>query len=163
MRENKPNRPENPKTSSEDFYTLTGYQQREQAELTPAMEDYLEMICRLAEQDPVVRRCEIAGHLHVSPASASKMTQQLKDEGYINAEKYGYVSLTDKGRQAGEYLLFRHQVLHRFLCALNQSDNELEQAEKLEHFLNRTTVQNLWQLTKRLEAGETLDKTPPKY
>lgn len=157
MRENKPNRPETPEN---DFYTLTGYQQREQAELTPAMEDYLEMICRLAADSPVVRRREIAGHLHVSPASASKMTQQLKDEGYINAEKYGYVSLTDKGRQAGEYLLFRHQVLHRFLCALNQSDNELEQAEKLEHFLNRTTVANLWQLTKRLEANEPLDKWP---
>lgn len=157
MRENKQNKPE------DDFYTLTGYQQREQPELTPAMEDYLEMICRLAEESPVVRRREIAEHLHVSPASASKMTQQLKEDGYINAERYGYVSLTDKGRLVGQYLLFRHQVLHRFLCALNGSSNELEQAEKLEHFLNPITVENLWQLTKRMEAGDPLDKTPAEY
>ena len=153
MAENKPPRPDG------DFYTLTGYQQREQAELTPAMEDYLEMICRLAMREPVVRRSEIAGRLHVSAASASKMTRQLKDEGYVNAAKYGYISLTPKGRRAGAYLLFRHKVLHRFLCALNGSENELEQAEKLEHFLNRDTVQNLWRLTKELEAA--LDKKPP--
>ena len=44
----------------------------------------------------------------------------------------------------------RHEVIHRFLCALNHSDNELEQVEKIEHFLNRTTVKNLEQLIVRL-------------
>lgn len=152
---------DNPK---QEFYTLTGYQQREQPALTPAMEDYLEMICRLSIAEdppcPVVRQREIAEKLHVRPASASKMTAQLKELGFINAEKYGYISLTAKGEENGRYLLFRHEVLQRFLCALNDSADELEQAEKLEHFLNPATVQNLWLLTQRLEAEKHLDKTP---
>ena len=148
---------------AQEFYTLTGYQHREQAQITPAMEDYLEMIYRLSrEEQPggrVVRRRDIAEQLHVRPASASKMTAQLKELGYIEAQKYGYICLTDKGRDLGRYLLFRHEVLHRFLCLLNNSENELEQAEKLEHFLTRKTIGNLWHLTQRLEDEKRLDKT----
>lgn len=58
--------------------------------------------------------------------------------------------MTDKGREAGNYLLYRHEVIHRFLCVLNHSGNELEQAEKIEHFLDRTTVKNLELLTMHL-------------
>jgi len=58
-------------------------------------------------------------------------------------EKYGYIKLTDTGSELGEYLVFRHDTLHRFLCYINQSDNELEQVEKIEHFINPETVQNI--------------------
>lgn len=37
------------------FYTLKGYQTNETAELTTAMEDYLEMICRLLQDRESVR------------------------------------------------------------------------------------------------------------
>jgi Mn-dependent transcriptional regulator len=137
-----------------EFYTLKGYQINMEAKLTYAMEDYLEMICRLMEQSAVVRIGELAEKLHVKPSSASRMMQQLKLAGYIQAEKYGYIRLTEKGRQAGDYLLYRHDVLQRFLCALNHSESELEQVEKIEHFLNKSTVENLNALTARLEAGE---------
>ena len=36
-------------SGKEEFYTLKGYQINEAGELTTAMEDYLEMICRIAE------------------------------------------------------------------------------------------------------------------
>ena len=58
------------------FYTIKGYQIQEGAELTPAMEDYLEMICRLMETHTVVRLGELAEVLHVKPSSASKMIQK---------------------------------------------------------------------------------------
>lgn len=41
-------------------------------------------------------------------------------------------------------------MIHRFLCALNHSDSELEQVEKIEHFLNPNTVKNLELLTTHL-------------
>lgn len=125
------------------FYTMKGYQINEEAELTPAMEDYLEMICRLMESHSVVRLGEVAEGLHVKPSSASKMIRLLSDTGYIDAEKYGCILLTKKGRQAGDYLLYRHDVLQRFLCKLNGSDDELEQVEKIEHFLDKRTITNL--------------------
>ena len=51
--------------------------------------------------------------------------------------------VTDKGHEAGRYLLHRHRVLHDFFCALNHTDCELEQVEKIEHFINRKTVENI--------------------
>mgnify|MGYP000858047886 CR=1 FL=1 len=139
-----------------NFYTLKGYQNNRGNALTTAMEDYLEMICRLLEQNTVVRIGELAEKLHVKPSSATKIIQQLKLAGYIEAEKYGYISLTEKGRQAGAYLLYRHDVLQRFLCVLNRSEDELEQVEKIEHFLNKSTIENLNTLTKKLETEERL-------
>ena len=52
----------------------------------------------------------------------------------------------------GEYLLHRHQILHRFFCALNGTEDELEQVEKVEHFMSRETMENLEKLTIRLEG-----------
>lgn len=136
------------------FYTMKGYQINEAAELTPAMEDYLEMICRLMEDCSVVRLGELAEGLHVKPSSASKMIRLLSETGYINAERYGYILLTEKGRQAGNYLLYRHDVLQRFLCILNHSESELEQVEKIEHFFDKRTVENLDKLTAMLKKKD---------
>lgn len=134
----------------EGFYTLKGYQINEEVTLTTAMEDYLEMICRVLQEDKIVRVSGLSQILHVKPSSVTKMVGQLKDAGFLNAQRYGMISLTDKGRLTGEYLLYRHEVVHRFLCTLNKSADELEQTEKIEHFLDPVTVINLDELTKRL-------------
>jgi len=135
---------------SDGFYTMKGYALNADDELTSAMEDYLEMIARLTRQSEYVRVSDLSKMLHVKASSVTKMVQQLGQFGFIQAEKYGDIYLTQRGREAGNYLLYRHEVIHRFLCALNHSDNELEQVEKIEHFLNRTTVKNLEQLIVRL-------------
>ncbi len=132
------------------FYTLKGYQINTPIELTPAMEDYLEMICRIMRVNSRVKVGDLSKRLHVKPSSVTKMLQQLNRADYIHTEKYGDISLTEKGRTTGEYLLYRHDVIHRFLCALNHSDNELEQVEKIEHFLDPITVKNLDLLVERL-------------
>ena len=133
------------------FYTLKGYQINTQMELTTAMEDYLEMICRITQNNSRIKVSNLSKLLHVKPSSVTKMLQHLDNMGYIRAEKYGDIYLTEKGQEAGQYLLYRHDVIHRFLCALNHSENELEQVEKIEHFLNQTTITNLDLLTRRLK------------
>ncbi|MBE5961776.1 MAG: metal-dependent transcriptional regulator [Lachnospiraceae bacterium] len=138
-----------------EFYTFKGYQTSREGELTPAMEDYLEMIYRLLRNQAVVRIGELSDHLHVKPSSASKIVQTLKELDYIEYEKYGYILLTEKGQEEGAYLLYRHEVLERFLCLLNNTSTELEQVENLEHFVNRLTVENLRRLTDRLGGGLT--------
>ncbi|MEA4964918.1 MAG: iron dependent repressor, metal binding and dimerization domain protein [Oscillospiraceae bacterium] len=132
------------------FYTMKGYAINADGELTSAMEDYLEMIFRLTRPKESVRVSDLSKMLHVKTSSATKMVQQLGLSGFIQAEKYGDIYLTDKGRETGKYLLYRHEVIHRFLCALNHSDNELEQVEKIEHFLDPATVKNLERLTAQL-------------
>jgi len=134
-----------------DFHTMKGYAISSQNELTPAMEDYLEMICRLINDSEYVRIGELSNQLHVKPSSATKIVQQLKELDYIIFEKYGHITLTQKGTIEGEYLLYRHDVLHNFLCEINNSTDELEQVEKIEHFLNKKTIDNIRLLTEQLK------------
>lgn len=138
--------------SASGFYTLKGYQLIESDELTPAMQDYLEMIYRLSAESSIVRVSTLAAELHVRPSSASKMAAHLKEAGYILFARYGYIRLADKGRETGRYLLHRHEVIHRFLCLVNRTADEVRQTEKIEHFLDFHTVLNLERLCERLQG-----------
>jgi len=109
------------------FYTMKGYAVLEDGELTSAMEDYLEMIARIHGQGKSVRGNDLSRLLHVKASSVTKMVQQLAEVGLVTAEKYGVIVLTESGIKLGSYLLYRHNVLHSFLCLLNHSENELEQ------------------------------------
>ena len=124
------------------YFTFKGYQLNNDSNLTSSMEDYLEMIIRLKEKQPFVRINELANNLNVRPSSASKMVTKLSQEGFLEYQKYVIITLTELGKQWGEYFIYRHQVLN--------SHNELEQVEKIEHFLNKKTIDNLALLTKEL-------------
>ena len=86
------------KNTESGFFTMKGYAGHK-AGLTASMEDYLEMIFRLSRNGGVVRISELAACLHVRPPSASKMSVSLKDMGFVSFQKYGYLSLTDKGKR----------------------------------------------------------------
>jgi len=128
------------------FYTLKGYALLEGKAITSSMEDYLEMIYRIHSSGEVVRISALAEKLNVKPSSATKMVGNLKKQGLVSSEKYSYIKLTDTGSELGKYLVFRHDTLHQFLCYINQSKNELEQVEKIEHFINTQTVRNIKRL-----------------
>lgn len=131
------------KIKPDQYYTLKGYSLLENARITTAMEDYLEMLCRLEKEKRPLRINYIAELLHVRPSSASKMMGNLKAQGLVEFERYGMIVLTEKGREQGSYFLFRHEVLHRFFRFLNHSENELEQVEKVEHFIDRRTLYHI--------------------
>lgn len=131
------------------FYTLKGYAINREQQLTYAMEDYLEMIARLSEEGKAVHIGEIAAMLHVSPSSASKMVNRLAGQHLVDCKPYGSIALSETGQQLGAYLLYRHDIIEQFLRWLNHSEQELEQTEKIEHFLNRETVYNLERLIRR--------------
>ena len=133
-----------------NFYTLKGYALMEGNTITSSMEDYLEMIYRIHTNQEVVRISALAENLNVKPSSATKMVGNLKKQDLVSSEKYGYIKLTEAGIELGKYLVFRHDTLHRFLCFINQSKNELEQVEKIEHFINTETVINIKRLLDRL-------------
>lgn len=82
------------------FYTQNGYDRADTGPLTTAMEDYLEMICRLTRSGGYTRISALARELHVQPSSASKMAALLRSGGYLTNERYGCLRLTEKGSQA---------------------------------------------------------------
>ena len=135
-----------------DFYTLKGYQLNENILITYSMEDYLEMICRATKENDYVRITELAEMLHVKPSSASKMVSNLKIADLVDYQKYGYIKPTKKGLEYGKYLLYRHKTLNEFLCLVNNTENETELVEKIEHYLDKRTVYNISKLINQLKS-----------
>lgn len=141
-----------------EFRTLNGYREAEGHAITPSMEDYLEMIARLSEMGEPVRVGVLARKLHVTPSSATKMIAHLSENGCVYAERYGYVTLTEYGRNMGAFLVRRHGIIHRFFCLLNGTEEELTQTEKVEHFIEPHT---LLAMERALHRYEENDKKPP--
>lgn len=140
--------------SDGEFHTLKGYRLQNAEALTESMEDYLEMICRHIREKGYIRMSFLAEQLHVRSSSASKMVGKLTELGLVRFEKYGLIFPTDKGLEIGAYLLWRHEVLDRFFCALNQSEDQLRLVELVEHFIDRETLLNLERLTRTVWPPE---------
>jgi len=147
--------------SQKEFLTDSGYagEVRKNGGMTPAAEDYLEMICRLATTDEEgksgtvrpVRICELAEELHVSPSSASRMAQAMALRGYVDFKRYGFITLTEAGAEMGDYLMRRHRVVLEFLEWLRGDRDCFEEAERIEHHLSRQTVEAM---EKKMVKGE---------
>lgn len=127
------------------FHTVRGYQllSQNQRLITPAMEDYLEMIYRHSLVEDYIRINKLSGLLNVSPPSTTKMVQKLAQLGLIHYRKYGIISLTETGREIGEYLLHRHEVLEAFLENLGVTQNLLIETELVEHSISATSLRRL--------------------
>lgn len=124
-----------------EFRTVRGYQlkNRHANHLTPALEDYLEMVCRLCLENRYARVGKLSEVLHVKPSSASKMVLRLVDLGYLEYDRYDSILLTEKGKEFGAYLLKRHEIVERFLSFIGNR-TPLEEAELVEHSLEPATV-----------------------
>lgn len=123
-----------------DFFTFREYMKKEDDMLTASMEDYLEMIFRLSNEVGYTRINELADALHIQPPSATKMVRKLAEIGAVNYEKYGLITLKDKGKEMGKSLLERHQIIEDFLKLLGVSENLLEETEKIEHTISNQTL-----------------------
>lgn len=142
----------------QEFYTVRGYQLLEQhkSSLTASLEDYLEMICRSMLADGYVRVNKLSAQLNVKPSSASKMLMKLNNLGLIEYEKYGVVRLTEHGRNLGQYLLWRHNTILKFLKLIsneNEGDIFIE-TELSEHIFGKNTVMNFERLIKFLNGAD---------
>lgn len=124
----------------EEFFTYREFMHSDDRELTPSMEDYLEMIFRLCENTGYTRIHDIANALNVQSPSVSKMIQKLADHGYLNYEKYGIVIVSEKGKITGKKLLNRHNLSEEFLKIIGVTENVLEETEKIEHALDNHTL-----------------------
>lgn len=114
--------------------------------LTMANEDYLECIVRIAREadDPAVgvRSVDIAQRLSVSKASVNKAVTALKASGLVEQSHYGKVMLTDKGREIGEAIWYRHRLIRTFLVQELGVEYETADAEAcmMEHALSEDTM-----------------------
>lgn len=130
---------------NQEFHTVRGYQLLSQDKrlLTPAMEDYLEMIYRNSLNEGYIRINTLSELLNVKPSSATKMVQKLTALGFLNYKKYGIIFLTDTGKEAGKFLLKRHNVIEKFLLTIGISENILKETELIEHNISANTLESI--------------------
>lgn len=80
-----------------------------------SMEMYLETVYILESNHGHAHGVDIAKHLGVSKPSVTKAMKYLKDQGFVNTQKYGTITLTDKGRELSEEIYSNHQLIEKFL------------------------------------------------
>lgn len=103
-------------------------------QIRESAEDYLEAILRLSQKGGGVRSVDIATMLSVSKPSVSHAMKLLREDGYIAMERYGTVTLLDKGAEIANRIYERHTVLTTMLESLGVP-SEIARADacKMEH------------------------------
>ncbi len=105
------------------------------------IEDYVELVYSLQKKGKRVRTNDVASALGINPASVTEVFQKLSDEGYIDYEKYGGVTLTDKGKKIARETQKRHDALKEFLILLGVKQDVAEKdACEMEHILHTSTM-----------------------
>ncbi|MEW5811054.1 MAG: manganese-binding transcriptional regulator MntR [Actinomycetota bacterium] len=105
-------------------------------ELTTVAQDYLKVIWTAQEWSPEkVSTKLLAERIGVSASTASESIRKLADQGLVDHEKYGAVTLTDAGRRAALAMVRRHRLMETFLVReLGYGWDEVhDEAEVLEH------------------------------
>ena len=100
-------------------------------------ENYLETILMLGHTKPHVRSIDIANELHFSKPSVSVAMKNLRQNGYIQVDGNGYITLTDAGRKIAETMYERHTMLSSWLVYLGvDQKTAVEDACRMEHVLS---------------------------
>jgi Mn-dependent DtxR family transcriptional regulator len=96
----------------------------------------------LSQKTGLVRSIDIADHMGYSKPSVSRAVGLLKNGGYLNMAKDGYLSLTDKGTEVAKKIFDRHTILSSLLKQLGVSDETAaNDACKIEHVISDETMQ----------------------
>ncbi|MEN6327817.1 MAG: metal-dependent transcriptional regulator [Syntrophomonas sp.] len=110
--------------------------------LTPALEDYLEVILQLSQETGQAKVSEIARRLNIAKPSANQAINSLRREGMVSQERYGPVYLTEKGRSKAQEVWRRHQVISRYLREVLQVSPAVAEQDAcmIEHVISPETL-----------------------
>lgn len=109
--------------------------------MTQSLEDYIEAIFVLSEKTGVTRVKDVADKIGVSRPSVIQALKQLHGRELIQQEHYGYIQMTEEGRQVAREIMKKHHVLKQFLLTLGVSIEIAERdACRMEHILHSETI-----------------------
>lgn len=112
------------------------------SDIGKSAEDYLESMIILKEKNGYVRSIDIAGFLGVTKPSVSNATKRLREEGYIEMDKSGLITVTEKGMEIADKIYTRHKKLTDFFVALGvDPDIAEDDACRIEHDLSDETFE----------------------
>lgn len=113
--------------------------------LTSSLEDYLETIYVLQEGGNDVRITDIAREMGLSKPSVNRAVNTLKTQLLVEQKRYGKISLTPSGKETGNEIYIRHNILKRFFSEILgvSSENAETDACKSEHVLSKETIKKI--------------------
>ena len=100
-------------------------------------ENYLETILIIKNRKGVVRSIDIVNELEFSKPSVSVAMKNLRENGYIDVDDNGYISLLAKGMEIAETMYERHIAISSWLIAIGVNpETAVEDACKIEHVIS---------------------------
>ncbi len=116
-----------------------------------SLENYLETICLFGGEN--VKSIDLAKHLNVSRASVNKAINTLIEEGLVEKELYGDISLTKTGKEISSKVLWKHNMLKKFLIEILDVPPVIANTEAcgIEHSISDETAKKLELLMERIK------------
>ncbi len=107
-------------------------------------ENYLETILMLRERQGQVRSIDIVNEMGFTKPSISVAMKRLRENGYVEMDSDGYITLTDAGMKIARRIYTRHVLLTKFLIRLGVNEKTAEaDACKMEHDLSDETFNKI--------------------
>lgn len=105
-------------------------------------EMYLETIHILSQRGQPVRSIDVVEYMGYSKPSVSRAVGLLKNGGYLEMDRNGYLTLTAEGRRVAERTYARHQLLTEFFIRIGVNPEvAAEDACKIEHDISDETFE----------------------
>lgn len=118
-------------------------------------ENYLEAILSLKEKRGEVRSIDIANELGFSKPSVSVAMKKLRENGYVEMDEEGYLTLLPEGLIIAQSIYERHRLLTEFFVRLGVSEEiAADDACKVEHDLSEETFQKIKKHAERVFKSE---------
>ena len=100
-------------------------------------EMYLETILILSQTKNYVRSIDVCEYMGYSKPSISRAVSLLRNDGYLDMDDRGYLTLTEKGLSVAEKIYERHQVLTKALTNMGVEQKIAEEdACRIEHVIS---------------------------
>lgn len=124
-------------------------------ELTENLEDYLYDIFEILKTAPIVRIKDIAKKRNVKLSSVVVAAKSLADKGLINYQKYGYITLTEKGLETAKNIEVKKYILYKFLTEILKVSPESAKKDvhKMEHDLSEETIKKVIEFTQSFDKS----------
>ena len=112
--------------------------------LAESGEMYLETIYVLTRHSTSVRSIDVAESMGYSKPSVSRAIGILKAGEYIEVDRSGFITLTEKGVRTAENLYERHTILTDLLVSLGVNrETAVIDACKIEHVISAESFESI--------------------
>jgi len=119
-------------------------------------ENYLETILILHQRKGYCRLTDIAAEMDFSKPSVSIAMKHLRENGYIETDSDGHITLTDSGRAIAETMYERHTFLSEWLISLGVgAETAVDDACRIEHYISKESFDRIREFVSQTGARES--------